>query len=720
MTDSDQHHIPKDGITAFSSPLSRREFLKRMGVLGGGIIVYFTTGDSTLWARISRNPNIPSDFNAFLRIGADEKITCLTGKIEMGQGPITSLPQMLAEELDAPYASVNIIMGDTELCPWDMGTWGSLTTRQFGPFLREAAAEAKGVLKELAADHLKIPIGRLQTKDGAVFDKTTPHKRVTYGQLTKGKIIEKYLKEPPALKATADFSIMGKSYLRRDAHEKVTGKALYSGDIRVAGMKYARILRPPAHGAKLQKVDLSEAEKIPGIQVVRGGDLIAVLHEHPDEAEKALAAVKAEFSMPRTGIDDKNIFTHLLRSAPEPNIESAAGDLQTGEKLAAAVFEETYLNSYVAHAPMEPHTALANVEGNKATVWVSTQAPFRDKERVVEVLNLPPENVRIITPFVGGGFGGKSGNPQAVEAAQLSKQAGCPVQVAWSREEEFFYDTFRPAAIVKIKSGIDKDGKMVLWDYKVYFAGSRGCEQYYDIPHHRSAVYGEWGRGGRGYHPFAVGAWRAPANNTNTYARELHINLMAAKAGIDPLEFRLKNLKDNRMIQTLKAAARQFGWRTQKTPSGRGYGIACGIDAGTYVALMAEVDVDKISGNIGVKRVVCAQDMGFVVNPEGARIQMEGCITMGIGYALREEIRFDNGKIRDLNFDTYEIPRFSWLPKIETVFVKNDELSPQGGGEPAIVCMGGVIATAVFDAIGTKPLQLPITPVRLKEVLKKV
>jgi len=716
---SDPLYTPKDRIPTFSSSLSRREFFKRMGILGGGIIIYFTTGDSALWARTRRNPNIPTDFNAFLRIGADEKITCLTGKIEMGQGPITSLPQMLAEELDAPYAAVNIIMGDTELCPWDMGTWGSLTTRQFGPLLREAAAEAKGVLKELAADYLKIPIGRLQTKDGTVFDKAAPHKRMTYGQLTRGKIIEKYLKELPALKATADFSIMGKSYLRRDAHEKVTGKAQYSGDIRLPGMKYARILRPPAHGAKLQKIDLAGAEKIPGVQIIRSGNLIAVLHELPDEAGKALAAAKAEFSTPRTGIDDKNIFSHLLRSAPEPKIESAAGDLQTGEKLAAAVFEETYLNSYVAHAPMEPHTALANVEGSKATVWVSTQAPFRDKEQVAEALNLPPKNVRIITPFVGGGFGGKTGNPQAVEAAQLSRLAGCPVQVAWSRGEEFFYDTFRPAAIVKIKSGIDKDGKMVLWDYNVYFAGSRGCEQYYDIPHHRSAVYGEWGRGGRKYHPFAVGAWRAPANNTNTYARELHINFMAAKAGIDPLEFRLKNLKDNRMIQTLKAAAGQFGWRTQKGPSGRGYGIACGIDAGTYVALMAEVDVDKTTGTIGVKRVVCAQDMGFVVNPEGARIQMEGCVTMGLGYALREEIRFRNGEIMDLNFDTYEIPRFSWLPKIETVFVKNDDLSPQGGGEPAIVCMGGVIATAVHDATGAKPLQLPMTPVRLKEALAK-
>jgi len=716
---SDQHYASKDGATAFSSTLSRREFLKRMGLLGGGIIIYFTTGDSSLWAQTGRHSNIPTDFNAFLQIGADEKITCLTGKIEMGQGPITSLPQMLAEELDAPFEAVDIIVGDTDLCPWDMGTWGSLTTRRFGPLLREAAAEAKGVLKELAADQLKSPVSRLQTKNGAVFDTGAPHKRITYGRLTQGKIIERHLKQLPSLKATADFTIMGKSYLRRDAREKVTGRARYAGDIRLPGMRYARILRPPAHGAKLQKVDLSAAEKIAGVRIIRQGDLIAVLHELPDVAEKALFAIKAQFSQPQTGIDDKNIFSYLLRNAPEPNVQSAGGDLQTGEKLASTVLEETYLNSYVAHAPMEPHTAAASFEGNKVTVWVSTQSPFGDKERVAGALNLPSENVRVVTPFVGGGFGGKSGNPQAVEAARLSKLAGCPVQVAWTRDEEFFYDTFRPAAIVKIKSGIDKNGKMVLWDYKVYCAGSRGCEQFYDIPHHREAVYGEWRWGSGEHHPFAVGAWRAPANNTNTYARELHINMMAAQAGMDPLAFRLKNLKNPRMIQTLKAAARQFGWQAREKTKGCGYGIACGMDAGTYVALMAEAAVDKTSGNIDVKRVVCAQDMGFVVNPEGARIQMEGCITMGLGYALREEIRFKNGEIQDHNFDTYEIPRFSWLPKIETVLVKNDKLAPQGGGEPAIIGMGGVIATAVHDATGVKPLHLPMTPVRLKDALAK-
>jgi CO/xanthine dehydrogenase Mo-binding subunit len=273
--------------------------------------------------------------------------------------------------------------------------------------------------------------------------------------------------------------------------------------------------------------------------------------------------------------------------------------------------------------------------------------------------------------------------------------------------------------VVKIRSGIDSAGRMSFWDYRVFFAGSRGCRNFYDIPHHREAVYGEW-RIGPGIHPFAVGPWRAPAANTNIYARDLQLNIMAARAGEDPLAFRLSHLSDNRMRAVLKAAAKQFGWTPSTTPSGRGYGISCGIDAETCVAAMAEVEVDRSSGIIKVNRIVCAQDMGQVVNPQGATIQMEGCITMGLGYALSEEVHFKNGRLLDTNFDTYDIPRFSWLPRIETVIVPNSALAPKGGGEPAIVCMGGVLATAVYDATGAIVRQLPMTPQRVKNALKEV
>ena len=696
--------------------MDRREFLK---LAGGGILLYFTVGDLSVLAQQRQGRSLPTDFNAFLRIGEDGRVSCYTGKIEMGQGVVTSLGQMLADELDVPLDAVDMIMGDTDLCPWDMGTFGSMSTRFFGPALRSAGAEARQVLLELASEHLKAPAEKLATENGFAFDKTNKQKRVSYAQLAKGKKIERHSTGKVAVKKPSEFRIMGKSVTRRDSQEKVTGKAKYAGDVQLPGMFYARILRPPAHGAKLIDVDLSEARQVKDVQVIKDGDFVAVLHTYPDVAEMALAKIKAKFDAPKSDLDEKNIFDHLLKVAPSGNVVAKDGNLQAGEQAAATIVEESYFDGYKAHAPIEPHTAVVKIDGNKATVWASTQTPFSAKEEVARELGFPSENVRVIPPFVGGGFGGKSRNLQVVEAARLAKLSGKPVQVAWTRKEEFFFDSFRPAAVVRIRSGITEKGQMSFWDYHVYFAGERGSLQFYSIPNHSTTVYNASWTGGAGTHPFATGPWRAPANNTNTFARESQIDIMAAKAGIDPVEFRLQHLRNEKMQRVLKTAAEKFGWKPAKAPSGRGFGVACGIDAGTTVATMAEVEVDRATGNVQVKRVVCAQDMGLVINPEGATIQMEGCITMGLGYALKEDIHFHGGEIHDVNFDTYEIPRFSWLPKLETVIIDNKDLDPQGGGEPAIVTMGGVIANAIYDAIGVRVFQLPMTPERIKEAIKR-
>jgi nicotinate dehydrogenase subunit B len=706
--------------------MDRREFLKRMGVLGGGIIVYCSVGDSlTCSAQMPQMPrsNSPTDYNAFLRIGVDERVSLFVGKIDMGQGTITSFPQIVAEELDVAYESIDIIMGDTDLCPYDFGTVGSMGIRIHGVLVRNAACEARGVLKELAADYLKCPIDRLQTKDGVVFDKTRPDKRVTYGSLTKGKVIERHLKELPPLKSPSEFTVMGKPYLHQDAHDKVTGKAKFAGDIRLPGMLYASILRPPAHGAKSKSVDLSEVKKMKDILVVEEDDLIAVLHKSPDEAKKALKKIKAEYDMPKTGLDDKTIYDHFLNVSLEPYTLNQKGDIIKGRELAKEIFEETYLSPYVAHTPIETHTAIANVENGKVTVWSSTQSPFPLQESLAKTLGLSKEKVRVITPFVGGGFGGKAqsnANRESLEATRLTMLTGKPVQVAHTRAEEFFYDTFRPAAVIKIKSGLDGSGNIVFWEYDVYMAGNRCADILYEVPHYLVKVHGDWMRPPEGAHPFSVGPWRAPGAGNNIHAKELHMSIMAAKAGIDPLEFRLKHLKDERMIELLKAVADKFGYTPSKQPSGRGYGISCAIDANTYVAHMAEVDVDKASGKIEVKRIVCGYDMGLCVNPQGTRLQMEGCCIMGMGYSLAEGLRFSNGEIFDRNFDTYHIPLFSWLPKIETIIVENNSYPPQGGGEPGIVGIGAIIATGVYDATGARLFNMPMTPERVKAALQKV
>jgi isoquinoline 1-oxidoreductase len=563
--------------------VNRREFLK---LLGGGIVVFYTAGDP--WEILEaqqRRPgrDYPTDFNAYLRIGEDGRVTCFAGKAELGQGVSTSLAQIAAQELDVSLDSVDMVMGDTALCPWDMGTFGSRSIKYFGPPLRQAAAEARAVLLELAAERIKLPVEQLATQDGRIFDKGNPKNSISYGALAKGKAIDRHLEPKPPVKPTAQHTIAGQSAQRKDALLKVTGKAQYAGDIRLPGMLYARILRPPAHDAKLKNVDLSEVEKIAGAQVIRDGDMIAVLHDSFDQADAALSRIKPEFELPEAAVDDQTIYEHLEKVAPPGDVVEEKGNLEEGKKLAAVIFEQTYLTPYVAHSPVEPHTALVKVEGDTATVWASTQRPFGVQEEVAQVLNIPAQNVRVITPFVGGGFGGKNRNRQAVEAARLAKIAGKPVQVAWSRAEEFFFDTFQPAAVVKITSGLNASNKLVLWDYAALFGGERTSQPFYDIPHYRILSRGGWTRSAGGAHPFEVGAWRAPGSNTNTFARESHMDVMAARAGIDPLEFRLGNLKDERMKRVLQATADKFGWSPAKAPSGRGYGVACVNYLGTYV-----------------------------------------------------------------------------------------------------------------------------------------
>jgi nicotinate dehydrogenase subunit B len=717
--DDESGDIDVQDIEILPRFITRREFLK---LAGAGIVIFFFNGRAVAQqnegGRTYFHQQAPSDFNAFLRIGEDGKVTCFTGKIEMGQGIITSLAQMLAEELDVPLESVQMVMGDTDLCPWDMGTFGSLSTRYFGPTLVAAAAEARAVLMELGAKALNVPLSRLKTQNGFIFDTAHPETKISYAELTKGKRIARHLGNTPPLKPVSEYTIAGKPALRRDAYVKVTGKAQYAGDIRLPGMLYASVLRPPAHGAKLRRADTSAAETMQGVKIIKKGDLIAALHENPEQAQKAMKKIDAQFDMETAKVDDKTIFRHLLDVAPQGQILASGGSIEKGRSLADRSFEETYLNGYVAHAPIETHTAVAQIKGGRATVWASTQTPFPAQNEVAGALGLPVEKVRVITPFLGGGFGGKSRNQQIVEAALLAKWAGRPVQVSWSRGEEFFNDSFRPAAVVKISSGIQNSGRIVFWDYSVYFAGDRGASQFYEIPHHRTYSTGfSYGGGSRRYHPFNTGPWRAPGANTNAFAMESQIDIMAAGAGMDSLEFRLSNLKDTRMKRVLNAAASKFGWVLSRAPSGRGYGLACARDAGSYVAHMAEVEVDRAKGNVQVKRVVCAQDMGLVINPEGAAQQIEGCVTMGLGYALAEEIHFQGGKIFDLNFDTYEIPRFSWLPKIDTVLIENRDFPPQGCGEPAIVCMGAVIANAIYDAVGARLQQLPMTPERVIEAL---
>lgn len=689
----------------------RREFLKK---LGGGIIVVFALGKMSLlkgWSQTDAESL--ENFNAYLRVKEDGRIACFTGKVEMGQGIITSLAQVLADELEVPIDNVDMVMGDTDLCPYDAGTWGSLTTRFADPVIRAAACEAREILKELGAEHLGVEKNAVKTAAGRVVLIAAPNKSVSYAELTKGKKIVKRLDTKPDIKSADEFKLIGKDIISTDAKAKVTGKAKYTGDIILPGMVHASVVRSLSFGAKKISVDASELVNFNGVELIEEGNLVAVVHKDPAIAEKAAKKLKVTWEEPAAKTDTESVFNYLTSTIKNARNFEEGGDLQTGIAEAKHVIEHEYHDGYKAHAPMETHAATGYFEGDELTMWVSTQTPFGTRDQLARALDMPKEKIHIKQIFIGGGFGGKIYNQQATEAAIIAKACGKPVQLVWTRKEEFLFDYFRPAAAVKVKSGVDDTGKMTSWEFDIFCAGTRGTNLFYEVPNNRTRMFNE-----RNIHPVATGAWRAPGNNTTTFARESHIDVMAHAANMDSLKFRLKNLKDEDLKKTLELGARTFDWNRAKK-KGHGFGIALGVDAGTKVAILAEVHVDKSTGKVSPVKIVCAQDMGQVVNPHGARVQTEGGITMGLGYALSEEIEFKGGRVRTRNFSNYDITRFSMTPPIECVFIDKMDSKPQGGGEPAIICVGGAIANAVFDACGARVLRMPVTAERVLEALKE-
>ncbi len=694
--------------------IDRRDFIKK---LGGGLIIVFSLSSFAFKSRSEddhdKRLDDKLDLNAYLRIKEDGTVDCFTGKIEMGQGIITSLAQVLSEELEVPMDKINMVMGDTDLCPYDAGTWGSLTTRFFDPLLRSAAVEAKVELIKLASVELKLSEQELICKDGFVESVNNAKPKISYSDLTKGQKIVKTITKAPVLKKPSDFKTIGKPIISTDAINKVTGKALYTADIQLPGMLYASIKRPPAHRAKIKSIDTSGAEAIEGTKLIKDGDLIAVLHKDPLVAEEATVKIKVEWDIPESKANDQNIFKHILDTAKLWKYTEEKGDLKAGFDEADEVIESEYHDGYKAHASIETHAATAHFVNDTLEIWASTQTPFGTRESISKELDMPVDKVHVKQIFLGGGFGGKIYNQQAIECAKLAKLSGKPVQLSWTRREEFMYDKFRPAAVTKLKSGIKTNGKITASSFDIYCSGPRGTQDFYNIPNLKTGIYG-----GQGVHPFGTGAWRAPGNNTNTFAREAHIDDLAFKIGMDPIEFRLKNIEDKQIRTAIKLATETFAYKKPQTGKNRGCGMAIGLDAGTIVVLIAEVEVNPSTGEVTPLRMVCAQDMGQVVNPHGATVQTEGGLTMGLGYALYEDIEFDWGTVKTRNFDTYEFTRFSTTCPIECVFTDDMETPPQGGGEPAIICVGGAIANAVFHASGARVNQLPITAERVLKQLQ--
>jgi nicotinate dehydrogenase subunit B len=688
----------------FRFEMDRREFFK---TLGGGLLILVVLGEAAEaqesggGRRRGFGGGGPPEIGAWLHIGEDGAVTVYTGKAELGQNARTSLTQVVAEELRAPLASIRVVMADTDLTSFDMGTFGSMTTPMMVPQLRRAAAAARELLLGLAAEQWQVDRASLVVKDGKVLHPPTK-RALAFGPLAKGRRLMETIPADIALTPADRWKVAGKSIPKVNGREIVTGETLFASDIRRPGMLYGKVLRPSALNAALVSADTSKAEAMPGVTVVRDGDFLGVAAADTQIAGRALDAIQAEWKAdPQPA--DRELFDLLKRTASGGQTNHAQGDVAEGMAAADKKLEQTYTVAYIAHTPLEPRAAVAEWKDGKLTVWTGSQRPFGVRSELMEAFRLPEDRVRVIVPPFGSGYGGKHTGEAAVEAARLAKAAGKPVKVVWTREEEFTWAYFRPAGVIEIKSGARDDGTITAWEFHNINSGPAAIRTSYDIPNQRIVFHGARS-------PLRQGSYRALAATANQFARETHMDELAHAVGMEPLAFRLKNLKDERFQAVLEAAAKQFGWNASRPATGQGFGIAGGFEKGGYVATCAEVAADRASGKVRVVRVVTAFDCGAVINPDHLRNQIEGCAMMGLGGALFEAIRFENGRILNARLSRYRVPRFGDMPAIETVLIDRKDVTPAGAGETPMVALAPAVGNALFQATGIRLRSLPLLP----------
>jgi isoquinoline 1-oxidoreductase len=694
LLETEQHEV--SGILHWFT-LDRRDFLK---VFGGGLLVC-AAAPSTLAQEAGRargGQQLPKDIDSWLHIAPDGRITVLTGKVEMGQNIRTSLAQQVAEELRAPFDQITMLMGDTDLVPWDAGTFGSQTTPRMAPILRNVAATARELLLDTAAQRWNADRSKLVARDGRVLDSSS-NQSATYGELTQGQKLTSVIAANRPETPPANWQIAGTAKPKVNGRDFVTGKHQYPSDITRPGMMFGKILRPPAFGAEIISAETKDAEAIPGVKVVSDGNFIGVAAPGPSSAERAVKAIKAEWKVP-PGPSNANLFEYLKQNVEQGREAPARGNVEQALTAAPIKLERTYTVQYIAHAPLEPRAAVAEWNGDKLTVWTGTQRPFGVRDELVEAFRISPDKVRVIMPDTGSGYGGKHTGDAAIEAARLAKAAGKPVKLVWTREEEFTWAYFRPAGVIEVRSGVNRDGTIVAWDFHNYNSGPAGIDPQYNIANRVAQ-----------YHPvkspLRQGSYRALAATANNFARESHIDELANAVGMDPLAFRLKNLTDERVRAVLQAAADKFGWKSRKSSVQRGLGMACGTEKGGFYAACVEVDIVP---TVRIRRVVIAFECGAVVNPNGVRNQTEGAIVQGIGGALFESIQFANGKVLNPHMNDYRLPRFRDLPEIEVVILDRKDLPSVGAGEAPICALAPAVANAIFAATGARIRHLPLAP----------
>ena len=666
--------------------MNRRDFF---AVLGGGVVVMLVEDDvyaqETGGGRGGPREQ-PQNLNAWLHIGETGVVTVYSGKVEVGQNARTSLTQAVAEELHTPIASINMVLADTDLTPYDMGTVGSMTTPRMWPVIRRAAAAARETLIDLASQKWMVERSTIQIADGKVTDGS---RSAGFGELTQGEKLTRTIPANVALAPADEWKIAGTSLPKIDAHAIVTGAHKYTYDMKAPGMLFAKVLRPPSFGAALVSLDSRVAEAIPGVTVVHDGNFAGVTAPDAPTAEKAVAALKADWKPLVAEASSKDVYAYFRKNGREP---------------AETTGLTAYTVAYIAHVPLEPRSALAQWDGDKLTVWTGSQRPFGVRSELAQEFNIPEENVRVIVPDTGSGYGGKHNGEAAYEAARLAKATGKPVKRNWTREEEMTWAYFRPGGLIEVGGKLNPDGTLAEWEMHNYNSGPSALQTPYDVPRKKEQMH-------QSKSPLRQGSYRGLAGTANHFARESYMDELAHSAGIDPLEFRLKNTRNERLRAVIQAAAGKFGWKDRKKATGRGFGISGGFEKGSYVANCAEVSV--VNGTVKVVRVVEAFECGAIVNPEHLRNQVEGAVAMGIGGALFEHIDFAGNQILTDRLSRYRVPRFADMPLIETVLLDRKDLPSAGAGETPIMGLAPAIGNAIFDATGQRIRSLPMVPNKL-------
>jgi nicotinate dehydrogenase subunit B len=752
--------------------LSRRSMLKAGGIFvvsaGCPLALETLLGIEAAHAQSAKPPLTPEQLSSYVAINADGTVLAFFGKMDMGQGLFVAIGQMVAEELDVSFAAVKVNMGDTATSVNQGGASGSTGVQLGGKQLRAAAAEARRVLVEMAAEKLALPSSELTVTDGTVHAKSGGSKKVSYAELIGGRYFNVQLdwnqKTGNALyapgkaqpKKPSEYKIVGKPIKREDIAPKVFCEEDFCTDVKVPGMAHGRMIRPPVAGAVPVKIDESALKDIPGVKVLWEKGFLAVIADKEWDAIRAaqkLGVVWSEVKPPFPAQEE--LYAHI-RGAPVRKREiegKETGNVDEAFKTAARIIEAEYEWPFQSHASMGPACALAEIKDGQVTVWTGSQKPHFVRDGVAKILGMPEDKVRAIWVVGPGCYGRNDCGDAAIDAALLAKLSGRPVRLQYMREQGTGWDPKGPASIHRARAAVDASGNVIAYDFlskgfsrwdvqtnesqpKDSLAG-----QLMDLPLKSDDGFGVPSESYEFEHkrtawetippllarasPLRTAHLRDPVGPQIHFASESFMDEVAAALNMDPVAFRLKHVKDPRDAAVIKAAAERSGWQSRPSPrrdqtadKASGRGIAYAQRNGTRVAVVAEIDISRSSGKIWARKFIIAHDCGQIINPDGLIRTIEGNVVQGVSRTLYEEVKFDNRNVISVDWLTYPILDIGETPEqVDVVLIDRPEVAPSGAGEPSIRAVAAAIANAIFDATGLRLRRVPFSPERVRAAM---